>query len=109
VCHEARRSRQWAAGQAAKSTYLVMRSSIDLGSRMNVGSTTRLRSAPGRSCEMMCERTGLGQRERSIPRQGRLTISLVGLDDLIFPARGRVLHGRSAWVGNGVRLGHGVR
>lgn len=46
-------------GLGAGSTYLVMRSSMDLGSRMNVGSTTRLRSAPGRSCEMMCDRTGL--------------------------------------------------
>lgn len=39
------------------NTYLVIRSSMDLGSRMNVGNTTRLRSAPGRSCEIMCDRT----------------------------------------------------
>lgn len=42
-------------------TYLVIRSSMDRGSRMNVGSTTRLKSAPGRNCEMICERTGLCQ------------------------------------------------
>jgi hypothetical protein len=30
-------------------TYFVILSSIDLGSRMNVGSVTRERSAPGRS------------------------------------------------------------
>jgi hypothetical protein len=34
-------------------SYFVMRSSIDRGSKMNVGSTTRLRSAPGRSCEII--------------------------------------------------------
>lgn len=30
-------------------TYLVIRSNMDLGSRMKVGSTTRLKSAPGRN------------------------------------------------------------
>ena len=40
-----------------KTTYLVIRSSIERGSRMNVGKTTRLKSAPGRSCEMMWDRT----------------------------------------------------
>lgn len=38
-------------------THLVILSSMLLGSRIKVGSTTRLRSAPGRSCEMMWERT----------------------------------------------------
>lgn len=38
-------------------TYFVIRSSMDLGSRIKVGNTTRLRSAPGRSCEMMWLRT----------------------------------------------------
>lgn len=38
-------------------TYFVIRSSIDLGSSMKVGRTTLLRSAPGLSWEMMCERT----------------------------------------------------
>ena len=37
--------------------YFVIRSSIDLGSSMNVGSVTLLRSAPGRSCDMICEST----------------------------------------------------
>lgn len=37
--------------------YLVMRSSMLLGSRMKVGRVTLLRSAPGLSCEMMCDRT----------------------------------------------------
>jgi hypothetical protein len=45
-------------GQACDcGTHLVMRSSIDRGSRMKVGSVTRLRSAPGRSWEMMWEST----------------------------------------------------
>lgn len=38
-------------------TYLVILSSILRGSNINVGSTTRLRSAPGRNCDMMCDRT----------------------------------------------------
>ena len=35
----------------------VIRSSIDLGSNMNVGRVTRLRSAPGRNWDMMWDRT----------------------------------------------------
>ncbi len=41
--------------------YFVILSSIDLGSRIKVGNVTRLKSAPGRSCEMMCERTEDGE------------------------------------------------
>ena len=37
--------------------YFVILSSIDLGSKMKVGRTTLLKSAPGRSCEMIWERT----------------------------------------------------
>lgn len=40
-----------------RSSYFVIRSSMLRGSRMNVGRTTRLRSAPGRSCEMICMST----------------------------------------------------
>lgn len=35
----------------------MIRSSIERGSRMNVGSVIRLRSAPGRNCEIMCDKT----------------------------------------------------
>lgn len=49
-------------------------SSIDRGSRMKVGSVIRLRSAPGRSCDMICESTRSGEndeltenRHRSVP------------------------------------------
>lgn len=35
------------------TAYFVILSSILRGSRMKVGKTTRLRSAPGRSCEMI--------------------------------------------------------
>lgn len=48
-----------APGQTEMASYLVIRSSILRGSRMKVGRTTRLRSAPGRSWEMMCMSTGL--------------------------------------------------
>lgn len=44
--------------EIVESSYFVILSNIDLGSRMKVGRTTLLRSAPGRNCEMMCERTG---------------------------------------------------
>lgn len=40
-------------------SHFVMRSNIDRGSRMKVGRVTRLRSAPGRSCDMMCESTAV--------------------------------------------------
>ena len=40
-------------------SYFVMRSSIDRGSRIKVGSVTRLRSAPGRSCDMIWESTAM--------------------------------------------------
>lgn len=41
----------------ARASDLVILSNIDLGSSMKVGKTTLLRSAPGRSCEMIWERT----------------------------------------------------
>lgn len=84
-------------------TYLVMRSSIDLGSRMKVGRTTRLKSAPGRSCEMICERTVFpmlmgghrGGSGWSFPNAdgGHDTISLLGLDNLVLPTTGGFVHG----------------
>ena len=39
------------------SEYFVIRSSIDLGSRIKVGRVTLFRSAPGRNCDMICEST----------------------------------------------------
>lgn len=81
-------------------TYLVIRSSMERGSRINVGSTTRLKSAPGRNCEMMCERTDLCQYSHAWLRfpHPALTISLIRLDDLVLPAGVGVLDGRPAWV-----------
>lgn len=51
VCHEARiQGRQLGRREIRIDySYLVILSSMDLGSRMNVGSTTLLKSAPGRS------------------------------------------------------------
>jgi hypothetical protein len=40
-----------------RGIHFVMRSSILRGSRIKVGRTTRLRSAPGRSWEIIWERT----------------------------------------------------
>ena len=37
--------------------YCVIRSSIDFGSKMNVGNVILLRSAPGRNCDIMDRRT----------------------------------------------------
>lgn len=42
-----------------QKTDFVILSSMDRGSRMKVGKATRLRSAPGRNWEMICERTAL--------------------------------------------------
>jgi hypothetical protein len=59
---------------------------------MKVGRTTRLKSAPGRSWEMMCDSTDMFE---SVLRCGDgivRTISLVGLDDLVFPAKRGIIH-----------------
>lgn len=42
-----------------ESTHFVILSNMDRGSRMNVGSVTLLRSAPGLSCEMIWDSTAL--------------------------------------------------
>jgi hypothetical protein len=69
------------------ATHFVMRSSMDRGSRMKVGSVTRLRSAPGRSCEMMWESTeeaALANSScvfQSPHMPGRRTVALVGIHD----------------------------
>lgn len=62
MCHEAegRMSLGSILEALGARTHFVILSSIDLGSRMKVGSVTLLKSAPGRSCEMMCERTRQG-------------------------------------------------
>ena len=46
--------RRWRGDDPA---YLVILSSMLRGSKMKVGKTTRLRSAPGLSWEMMCDKT----------------------------------------------------
>ncbi len=60
VAHEAAKSGLAGEGSqsgALRATNFVILSSILRGSRIKVGRTTRLRSAPGRSWEMMCDRT----------------------------------------------------
>jgi hypothetical protein len=57
MCHEAAPTVSTSLSLYSRTTHFVMRSSIDRGSRMKVGSVTRLRSAPGRSCDMMWEST----------------------------------------------------
>jgi hypothetical protein len=67
MCHEA--IRDWLAGWKViynfprVETYFVIRSNIDRGSRIKVGRVTLLRSAPGRSCDMIWERTMCPVRE----------------------------------------------
>jgi hypothetical protein len=64
-----------------EQSYFVMRSNIDRGSRINVGSVTRLRSAPGRSCDIRCMTTGrdqvasLVQYHLLLPCSGSMTVS----------------------------------
>lgn len=57
MCHEAIKSRQRSARVSDWIAYFVIRSSIDFGSKMNVGKVTLFRSAPGRNCDMICEST----------------------------------------------------
>jgi hypothetical protein len=52
--------------------YFVILSSIDLSSSMKVGSVTLDRSAPGRSCEMMCERTVCESVSRLVSEEGEV-------------------------------------
>lgn len=67
---------------------MVMRSSMLRGSRMKVGRTTLLRSAPGLSWDMMCDRTGqLGQRMRAPSSTGNGASGRV-LADRPFPCSG---------------------
>lgn len=60
MCHEAVHS-QYSPflflRSLEKVAYFVIRSSIDRGSRINVGRVTLLKSAPGRSWDMMCDKT----------------------------------------------------
>ena len=46
-------------------SYFVILSSIDRGSKIKVGSTTLLKSAPGRNWEIMCDRTVFSIRTNS--------------------------------------------
>lgn len=87
-------------GGGETQTHLVIRSSIDRGSRINVGSVIRLRSAPGRSCEMMWVSTAERARwsVQSLRRRTkqllgwRRTIALLRVDDsLIVAGDGRVV------------------
>lgn len=66
VAHEAsekgglsQRGSHKGGGEASGVAHLVILSSMLRGSRMKVGRTTRLRSAPGRSWDMMCMSTTL--------------------------------------------------
>lgn len=45
------------ASRRPRTSYFVILSSIDRSSRMKVGRVILERSAPGRNCDMMCERT----------------------------------------------------
>ena len=57
MCHEAIPDRQISFVTKEWNPYFVIRSSIDLGSKMNVGRVTLFKSAPGRNCDMICEST----------------------------------------------------
>jgi len=53
VLHEAVRTSAASLKQPKYKMYFVMRSNMLLGSRIKVGRVIRLRSAPGRSCEII--------------------------------------------------------
>ncbi len=64
------------------TAYFVILSNMLLGSKMNVGNTTRLKSAPGLSWEMICERTvQFHQQAPSHLESVYPTIALIGLYD----------------------------
>lgn len=86
VCHEAVEAvRRRCNGWGGSSTHFVMRSSMDLSSKMNVGRVIRDRSAPGRSWAMMCERTFLMSDSACLAiGWGKVTIVLFRLDDSLF-------------------------
>ena len=57
MCHKAIAGCKNSSQTRESNAYLVIRSSIDFGSKMNVGKVTLLRSAPGRNCDMIWEST----------------------------------------------------
>lgn len=85
VCHEAMLGQlaffliKSCFSAASLSTYFVILSNMLLGSRIKVGRTTLLKSAPGLNCEMMCESTILpiDQQKILIVLLLFLTISLI--------------------------------
>src|SRR5688572_22590855 len=67
--------------------HFVILSNIDRGSNMNVGSVTRLKSAPGRSCDIMCMSTVSGSQswleklELWLRRRKKRTAALLRVND----------------------------
>lgn len=83
----------------------MIRSSILRGSRMNVGSTTLLRSAPGLSWDMMWDRTASTSVPLFLPMPmgstaGGRTISLIGLNHqgIVFERVRCFAGGSTAWI-----------
>ena len=68
---------------ASTQTHFVMRSSIDRGSRMKVGRVTRLKSAPGRSWDIICMSTVTCLSCQSIPVVAQSARSV--LEDVLLP------------------------
>jgi hypothetical protein len=62
----------WFRRLGYKQTDFVIRSNMERGSRMKVGNVTRLRSAPGRSCDMMCESTAQESHVSQLSRARRV-------------------------------------
>jgi len=60
-------------------TYFVILSNILLGSRIKVGNTTRLKSAPGLNCEIICESTA-NQYQQGVSDSGITILSHHCLD-----------------------------
>jgi hypothetical protein len=83
MCHEAIPISAICPSFLGTDTHFVILSSILLGSRMKVGSTTRLKSAPGRSWLIICDKTRRSQHQSLffVLEKYILTISLVRLHD----------------------------
>jgi hypothetical protein len=81
--------------QRERASYFVILSNMDLGSSIKVGKTTLLKSAPGRSCDMIWDSTSGGNITVSITSGGiielgcqavatELTIALIWLHHYCF-------------------------
>ncbi len=98
-----------ATPQREGASYFVILSNMDLGSSIKVGKTTLLKSAPGRSCDMIWDSTSGGNITVSITLGGilylgchavatGLTIALIWLHHYLFVSSALRKHWRRGYM-----------